>query len=309
MIDSPTPLQNGEDGGALIIDDYKGMAGFLVPGQQVFGRDSGFVGLEKNSDVSLVVPPDHLSVDALTDETINHCEKLRDRFAVLASLQGLQPSDKPSRDTTFGAQYHPWIKIYDPLSRDDLPVPPLGHVAGLIARTDIDQGVHKAPANVVVASARDLLVAVTKGEQDLFNPAGINCIRDFRASGRGIRLWGARTMSSDPEWKYVNVRRLFLFIEKSIDIGTQWVVFESNYEPTWTRVVRTITSFLVTVWRSGALQGVTQDEAFFVRCDRTTMTQDDIDNGRLICYIGIAPVKPAEFVIFRIGPKTLDARS
>jgi phage tail sheath protein FI len=114
-------------------------------------------------------------------------------------------------------------------------------------------------------------------------------------------------MSSDPEWKYVNVRRLFLFIEKSIDQGTQWVVFEPNSDPTWARVVRTITSFLVTVWRNGALMGTTQDQAFFVKCDRTTMTDDDIDNGRLICYIGIAPVKPAEFVIFRIGQKTADA--
>ena len=145
--------------------------------------------------------------------------------------------------------------------------------------------------------------------QDILNPKNVNCIRDFRPDGRGIRLWGARTMSSDPEWKYVNVRRLFIFIEESIEEGTQWVVFEPNYEATWAKVVRSITNFLVTIWKNGALEGVTQDEAFFVKCDRTTMTQDDIDNGRLICYIGVAPVKPAEFVIFRISQKTREATS
>jgi len=148
---------------------------------------------------------------------------------------------------------------------------------------------------------------LTKGQQDVLNPRGINVIRDFRSDGRGIRVWGARTMSTDSQWKYINVRRLFIFVEQSIDRGTQWVVFEPNDEPTWARVRRSITNFLITVWRNGALMGTTQEEAFFVKCDRTTMTQDDIDNGRLICYIGIAPVKPAEFVIFRISQKTIEA--
>ena len=153
----------------------------------------------------------------------------------------------------------------------------------------------------------DLEFKVTRAMQEILNPRGINCIRDFRSDGRGIRVWGARTMSSDPEWKYINVRRLFIFIEESIDEGTQWVVFEPNDESTWSAVRRNITNFLISVWRSGALFGTTQEEAFYVRCDRTTMTEDDINNGRLICEIGIAPVKPAEFVIFRISQKTIEA--
>ena len=161
----------------------------------------------------------------------------------------------------------------------------------------------------MVQGARNLELPITKGLQDVLNPRGVNCIRDFRTDGRGIRLWGARTMSSDPEWKYINVRRLFIFIEGSIDQGTQWVVFEPNDEPLWAQVRRSISNFLIGVWKSGALMGLTQDEAFFVKCDRTTMTEDDIENGRLVCYIGVAPVRPAEFVIFRISQKTLDTTS
>jgi len=179
---------------------------------------------------------------------------------------------------------------------------------------DREQGVHLAPANEVVQglSATDpssglepLSHILGKVEQDVLAPRGINVLRDFRGNGRGIRVWGARTMSADSDWKYVNVRRLFIFIEQSIDRGLQWVVFEPNSEQTWTRVCQSIINFLRTVWRNGALMGITDDQAFFVRCDRTTMTQDDIDNGRLICLIGVAPVKPAEFVIFRIMQKTL----
>jgi phage tail sheath protein FI len=143
--------------------------------------------------------------------------------------------------------------------------------------------------------------------QEILNPRGVNCIRDFRSEGRGILLWGARTMSSTNEWKYINLRRLFIFLEQSIDKGTQWAAFESNDEPLWSKVRQSIAAFLVSVWRSGALMGVTPDEAFFVKCDRTTMTQDDIDNGRMICLVGIAPMKPAEFVIFRISQKTIEA--
>ena len=158
------------------------------------------------------------------------------------------------------------------------------------------------------ATRKPLEFTVTKGQQDILNPRGVDVIRDFRHHQRGIRVWGARTMSTDTQWKYVNVRRLFIFVEQSIDRGTQWVVFEPNDETTWARVTRSIENFLISVWRSGALMGTTQEEAFFVRCDQTTMTQDDIDNGRLICYIGIAPVKPAEFVIFRISQKTIEAQ-
>jgi phage tail sheath protein FI len=174
---------------------------------------------------------------------------------------------------------------------------------GIYARTDIERGVHKAPANEVIRGIRDLEFKLTKEEQGILNPININVLRNFRDNYRGLRVWGARTLSSDPDWKYVNVRRLFNFIEHSIDRGTQWAVFEPNDEPTWARLRRTVTAFLRTVWRNGALQGRTPEEAFFVKCGlyEDTMTQDDIDNGRLIMLIGLAPVKPAEFVIFRIG--------
>ena len=177
--------------------------------------------------------------------------------------------------------------------------PPGGHIAGIYARSDTERGVHKAPANEIVKGANDLKFILTKGEQAILNPRGINVIRSFK--GRGILVWGARTCLIDPLWKYINVRRLFIYIEKSIEKGTQWVVFEPNNERLWSRVIATITQFLTGVWRDGALMGTKPEEAFFVKCDRSTMTQDDIDNGRLICIIGIAPTKPAEFVIFRIA--------
>jgi phage tail sheath protein FI len=153
---------------------------------------------------------------------------------------------------------------------------------------------------------RPLEFMLTKRNQDALNPRGINVIRDFRADNRGIRVWGARTLADDASWKYVSVRRLFLFVEESIDEGTQWVVFEPNDEPTWDRVRRSISNFLTRVWRSGALMGLTADEAFFVKCDRSTMSEDDIENGRLICYVGIAPVRPAEYVILRFSQKTIE---
>jgi phage tail sheath protein FI len=177
-------------------------------------------------------------------------------------------------------------------------IPPGGHVAGIYARADVERGVHKAPANEVVRGATGLQFQITKGDQDLLNPRGVNCIRDF--PGRGIMVWGARTVSSDPLWKYVNVRRLMIFIEESVDQGTQWVVFEPNDHLLWDRVRQSITDFLTRIWRDGALMGATPEQAFFVKCDASTMSDDDVLNGRLICLIGVAPVRPAEFVIFRI---------
>jgi phage tail sheath protein FI len=278
---------------------------------QMYGRGRGLAAVAAIDEVSLLLAPDEVRFDpdSLTTDIINQCEQLKDRFAIVSAPQGQNDTGpvRPPFDTSYAAYYYPWIEVYDPVTRSQIRIPPTGHVAGIVARTDIERGVHKAPANEVVRGAADLEFAVTKGMQDILNPRGVNCVRDFRADGRGIRLWGARTMSSDPQWKYVNVRRLFLFVEESIDEGTQWVVFEPNDEPLWAQVRRSITNFLIRVWRSGALMGLTQEEAFFVKCDRTTMTQDDIDNGRLVCYIGIAPVKPAEFVIFRISQKTLEA--
>lgn len=306
------PLVGGAGTAAdtLGLTDYVGDLDAIDGNERLFGQGRGLEAMDAVDEVSLLLAPDQAKDDEnLTTEVVKRCERLKDRFAILSTPLVFPDTGKPAQDTTFGAQYFPWIRIYDPLTRDDILVPPSGHIAGIMARTDLEQGVHKAPANAVVIGAKGLQKPVPKGLQDLYNPVGINCIRDFRADGRGIRLWGARTMTSDPEWKYVNVRRLFLFLEESIDEGTQWVVFEPNAPSTWARVQQTIGSFLTTVWRNGALFGATRDEAFFVKCDRTTMTQDDIDNGRLICYIGVAPVKPAEFVIFRIGQKTADAQA
>ena len=304
----------GDDGAALDVADFEGnldLVGGAADTHEVLGRGRGLAAMETVDEVALLSIPDEVrsGLGGITDKVINQCEILKDRFALIATLQGKSDvTTIPSRrDTSYAAFYYPWIRVFDVSTNSIRLIPPTGHIAGIMARTDIERGVHKAPANEVVRNALDLEFTVTKGMQDMLNPKGVNCMRDFRANGRGIRLWGARTMSSDGAWKYVNVRRLFIFVEESIDEGTQWVVFEPNYEATWARVVRSITNFLIGVWRSGALAGITQDEAFFVKCDRTTMTQDDIDNGRLICYIGIAPVKPAEFVIFRISQKTVEA--
>jgi hypothetical protein len=222
-----------------------------------------------------------------------------DRFAV---LQGERSVDidglRPPVDSDYAAYYVPWIRVIDPETNAPVLVPPGGHVAGIYARSDTERGVHKAPANEIVRGAQELQLNITKEEQEGLNPVGVNVIRSF--PGRGIRVWGARTTSSDALWKYLNVRRLFLYVEESIEEGTQWAVFEPNDQRLWARVRQSVSNFLTSVWRDGALMGTTPEEAFYVTCDRTTMTQDDIDNGRLIVEIGIAPVKPAEFVIFRI---------
>ena len=264
---------------------------------------AGLAALEA-ADVALVYAPDALATPGLAQALIAHAERLRDRFAVLdAPCHGDPLAPRAGWDSRYAAYYHPWLTVADPAGGTRL-VPPGGHVLGIYVRVDIARGVFKAPANEVVAGALGLEREVTEAEQAVLNPAGVNVIRTV--PGRGIRVWGARTLSSDPEWKYVNVRRLFIFLERSIDRGTQWVVFEPNGERLWARVTDTIRNFLRAQWRAGALQGRTEREAFFVKCDRTTMTQADLDSGRLICEIGVAPVKPAEFVIFRIGQWTAD---
>jgi hypothetical protein len=264
----------------------------------------------KNVDeINIAALPGITSKD-LQQMLITHCEiTMKDRFAVLDPLEKADLDEiKTQRnlfDTSYAALYYPWIQVLDPLTKEYINIPPSGHVCGIYARTDVERGVHKAPANEKINGVVNLeklngrFRVVNKGTQEILNPLGINCIRIF--PGRGIRVWGARTISSNTLWKYINVRRLFLYVEESIEEGTQWVVFEPNDEKLWARVRATITQFLTRVWRDGALMGTKAEEAFFVKCDRTTMTQDDIDNGRLICVIGIAPVKPAEFVIFRIA--------
>ena len=186
-------------------------------------------------------------------------------------------------------------------------LPPSGFVSGIYARNDAERGVHKAPANEVVRLASNFEFLINQRQQEALNPEGVNCLRFFE--GRGFRVWGARTASSDPEWKYVNVRRYFAFLERSIEKGTQWSVFEPNGPRLWANIQRTVEDFLYNEFVSNHLAGRKPAEAFFVRCDETTMTQNDRDNGRLICLIGVAPLRPAEFVIFRIGQKTADARA
>lgn len=217
-------------------------------------------------------------------------------------------------DSTRAALYFPYVIVPNPLYRtgaenirQELSLPPSGFVCGIYARNDVTRGVIKAPANEPVRGALRFATEINTAQQDVLNPLGINCLR--RLPGRGNLLWGARTVSSDPEWKYVNIRRYFNFLEASIERGTQWAVFEPNGERLWANIRGTIGAFLYNEWVSGALLGPTPDLAFFVRCDYTTMTQNDIDNGRLICLIGVAALKPAEFVIFRIGQKTIEARS
>lgn len=268
---------------------------------------TGFEAFKQIPDISIVCLPDEGDDSALTDELIDHCTTMDDRFAILQSEQtGVDVGSlTPPDDTDMGAFYYPWLKARNPKTGLVEEIPPGGHVAGIYARSDSEHGVHKAPANEVVRGITGIQRPVTAGEQEVLNPRGVNCIRSFR--GRGIRVWGARTASSNPQWKYVNVRRLFLFLRESIEQGTQWVVFEPNNEELWARVRQTISNFLTDVWEDGALMGTSPEEAYFVKCDRSTMSQSDIDNGRLICEIGVAPTKPAEFVIFRISQWTGDS--
>lgn len=262
---------------------------------------------EAFGDVSLIAAPG-LTGDAIVDALCDHCERTRFRFAVLDSPRGsadaaaLDP--RARRASAFAAFYHPWLAVTSGGAAGPKLVPPSGHVLGIYARVDRDRGVWKAPANEAVRGAVDLEYRIDDRVQDLLNPRGVNLIRHF--AGRGIRVWGARTLADDPEWKYVSVRRYFIFLERSIASGTQWVVFERNAEPLWTAVRSRIEQFLSAQWRAGALMGDKPEHAFFVRCDRRTMTQADLDSGRLVVEIGVAPLRPAEFVLFRIGQWTAD---
>ena len=278
---------------------------------------SGMGGLEVADDITMLIAPDLMAayergmidlegVQAVQTAMISHCERMGDRVAILDAPPGMKPQEIQNwrvnianYDSSYAALYYPWIRVFDPLAGRSTLVPPSGHMAGIWARNDNTRGVHKAPANEVIGGALDTEYQITRGEQDGLNPAGINCIRAF--PGRGVRVWGARTLSSDPSWTYLNVRRLFNMVEKSIDNGTQWVVFEPNDFALWQRINRTVTAFLTMVWRSGALFGATPAQAFYVKCDEETNPPEARDLGMVTVEIGIAPVKPAEFVIFRIS--------
>ncbi|MFH8222682.1 phage tail sheath family protein [Streptomyces sp. NPDC018057] len=291
------------------------------PGPAQYLGDSadrtGFGGLEAVDEISMVAVPDLMAayqrgaidleaVKAVQLGLIAHCELMGDRVAVIDPPPGLNArqirvwrQETAGYDSKYAALYYPWIKTFDPASGQTRLIPPSGHVSGVWARNDSERGVHKAPANEVVRGAVDLETQITRGEQDLLNPIGVNCIRAF--PGRGIRVWGARTLSSDPAWRYLNIRRYFNYLEESILIGTQWVVFEPNDHALWARIRRNISAFLVNEWRNGALFGQRPEEAYYVKCDEETNPPESVDVGRVICEIGIAPVKPAEFVIFRLA--------
>jgi phage tail sheath protein FI len=249
----------------------------------------------------------------ITSHLLTHAEKMRYRVAVLDSPNGQALSEvrnfRGKFDSKYAALYYPWVTVLDPNDPQgvrEIELPPSGFVTGIYARNDVEHAVFKAPANEVVRGAIGFEMLLNKAQQDVLNPEGVNCFRFFE--GRGFRLWGARTISSDPEWKYISVRRYFAYLEHSVDKGTQWAVFENNNDALWANIRRTVEDFLFNEWRSGALLGMKPEEAFFVRCDRSTMTQNDLDNGRLICLVGVAVVKPAEFVIFRIGQWTADRK-
>ena len=297
-------LTAGTPGDPVVQADYQGV--HVDPKQR-----TGLAALELDAyrDVAIIHAPNQL--DAVVSDLITHCERNRFRFAVIDCNQrrvdATADPRRTSHDSKYAAYYYPWVTISDPRTGARKDLPPGGFVCGIYARSDNTRGVWKAPANEIVNGAVDLEFDINEGVQETLIPRGINVIRRF--PGRGIRVWGARTISSDPLWKYVNVRRLSIFIEASIDRGTQWVVFEPNDRQLWAGIERTVTPFLLTQWREGALFGAKEEEAFSVVVGRETMTVDDILNGRLIIEIGIAPVRPAEFVIFRVFQKTQEANS
>jgi phage tail sheath protein FI len=306
-------LTGGSDGQVPQVGEYEG-----VGGDPTSTAKSGLTALEDIDDISIVAAPgatlgfnsDKANGLAIAGALISHATRMRYRIAVLDSGDKQSIADvremRGKLDSTYAALYYPWYTIVDPVTRREIQLPPSGAVAGIYARNDINRGVYKAPANEVVETAVGLETILNKGQQDVLNPLGINCFRFFE--GRGFRLWGARTISSDPEWKYVNLRRYFAYLEHSIDKGTQWAVFEPNGDLLWANVRRTIADFLLNEWQNGALLGDKPEMAYFVKCDRSTMTQNDLDNGRLVCLVGVAALRPAEFVIIRIGQWTADRK-
>jgi phage tail sheath protein FI len=267
--------------------------------------------LEAIEEISIVAAPGSTfgaAGTAIARALIEHAERMRYRFAVLDSGPGQTIEHvramRARLTSAKAALYYPWVRVKDTTKAGELSLPPSGFVAGIYARADLARGASKAPGNEVVKLAVGLDHKVTEAERTVLNRESINCIRAFGA--RGFWVWGGRTLSEDPEWKYVNVHRYLAFLEASIDKGTQWAVFEPNAEPLWANIRLTVQDFLTNEWRSGGLAGSRAEEAFFVKCDRSTMTQADLDQGRLICLVGVAVVRPAEFVIFRIGQWTAD---
>lgn len=306
-------LIGGNDGLRPGATEYEGQAAEDHPFK------TGLNAIEDIDDISILAAPgssfDYANnasdVETIMDLLIAYATNHRYMIAVLDSGDDMTIADvralRARFDSSYAALYYPWVRILDPVTRTEKVMPPSGFVAGIYARNDFNRGVFKAPANEVVSLAIGFEKTINKSQQDVVNVEGINCFRYF--AGRGYLLWGARTISSDPEWKYVNLRRYFAYLEHSIDKGTQWAVFEPNGPELWDNVRREISDFLLNEWQSGALLGNKAEQAYFVRCDRTTMTQNDLDNGRLVCLVGVAPLYPAEYVIIRIGQMTASASS
>lgn len=305
-------LEGGNDGtrpGAAEI------AGGIDPAS---GEVRGLVRFEAIDEIALVAAPGitwrhgeprvAAEAEAAMAQLVAHAERLRYRVALLDSGEGQAVAEvralRARFDSSFAALYYPWVSVADPVSGAPINLPPSGFIAGICARVDIERGVWKPPANEVLRSAIGFERDISAAQQEQLNPEGINCLRQF--AGRGLRVWGARTLSRDPEWKYLNVRRYIAWLEHSIEAGTQWAVFEPNAEPLWSQVRRAVEDFLFNEWQRSALLGETPAKAYFVRCDRSTMTQADLDNGRLVCLIGVAMIAPAEFMIVRIGQWTAD---
>jgi phage tail sheath protein FI len=299
-------MTGGEDGNVPTDADYRGES------DEVNGS-TGLAALEDIEEIAIVMTPAAAahpgSHQAVVTAMLAHCRKMRYRIGIVDAEEGMSLSEvrdfRSNFDDSRLALYYPWVVIGDPRGiTDRITCPPAGFVAGVYANTDVQRGVHKPPANETLPNVLGFAQQINRFQQELLNPNGINCLRSFE--NRGHRVWGGRTLSSDPEWKYVNVRRYFLYLERSIEKSTQWVVFEPNGERLWSNVRSTVDSFLYNEWVNGRLLGSAKT-AYFVRCDRSTMTQNDLDNGRLVCEIGVAALKPAEFVVFRIGQKTADA--
>jgi phage tail sheath protein FI len=314
-------LTGGNDGQLPLSSDFLGQPADL---DDASIKATGLNALGEVDDIAIEAVPDAGALDSLDEQVatasalIQHCESLMYRFAIVDGPQGSSVNDirdfRGNFDSSYAAIYHPWIEIIDPNQQlvpgappQKLLLPPSGFMAGIYGRVDVERGVFKAPANEIVQGLDRFESNIDKGRDEVLNPEGINALRFF--PDRGYRVWGARTLSSDPLWIYINVRRLFIYLEHSIDKSTQWAVFEPNNEMLWQKIAQSVRDFLLPQWLSGALLGATADQAYFVRCDRTTMTQSDLDNGRMICLIGVAPTRPAEFVIFRIGQWTADATS
>ena len=303
-------LTGGSDGqGSIDFSDYQGDTSGNPPRKEPQGLAA--LDLDRYRDVSLVYAPSPPDSKRVVLEVIRHCEGNRFRFAVVDPDSGTDDNSKLDprglfTDTQYAAFYFPWMYASDPQNGATNLVPPGGYALGIMARTDSQRGVFKAPANEVVRGVIGLEFKVNADKQGVLNQQGCNVILKF--SSGDIRVWGARTISSDSNWRYISIRRLLIFLERSIYEGTQWVVFEPNNEQLWDQVKDSIRLFLRAVWRDGALFGSTENEAFFVSCDRTTMSQADILNGQLICEIGVAAIRPAEFIIFRVFQRTAEAQ-